>query len=123
MTTDPTPANRTAPALAEAYFPAWSARDGERLRGLLADDVTFRGPLGSADGAQECVDGLMGMAQILERIEVVARVASGDDVITWFDLHTRVADPATTANWMHVVDGSIASIRVTFDPRGILAAG
>jgi hypothetical protein len=43
-------------------------------------------------------------------------------VITWFDLHTTVAEPAPTANWMRVEDGLITEIRVAFDPRGILAA-
>jgi hypothetical protein len=42
-------------------------------------------------------------------------------VLTWYDLHTRVASPAPTANWSHVEDGKIARIRVTFDPREILA--
>lgn len=112
----------TTLALAERYFTAWEAADPEALRALLADDVTFRGPLGTADGADDCVAGLVGMTRILERIDVRARVADGDDVITFFDLHTRVADPTPTANWMHVAGGRIASIRVTFDPRGILAA-
>ncbi|MFH8471700.1 hypothetical protein [Streptomyces sp. NPDC018000] len=31
------------------------------------------------------------------------------------------AEEAPTANWMHVEDGKIARIRVTFDPRGLLA--
>jgi len=29
----------------------------------------------------------------------------GPDVVTWFDLHTSVADPIPTANWSHVEDG------------------
>jgi ketosteroid isomerase-like protein len=34
-----------AGAVAERYFAAWKANDWEMLRGLLADDVSFRGPL------------------------------------------------------------------------------
>lgn len=112
----------TATEIAAAYFGAWQERDFGRLHGLLAEDVTFTGTLGTADGAGECVAGLRGMAKILDRIEVHARVASEHDVITWFDLHTTVAAPAPTANWMHVEDGKITAIRVTFDPRAILAA-
>nr|WP_042188745.1 nuclear transport factor 2 family protein [Kibdelosporangium sp. MJ126-NF4]CEL18429.1 hypothetical protein [Kibdelosporangium sp. MJ126-NF4]CTQ97912.1 hypothetical protein [Kibdelosporangium sp. MJ126-NF4] len=113
----------TATDVAAAYFDAWQARDFDQVRGLLADDVSFVGALGTANGADECVAGLRGMAKILDRIEVRVRVAQDDDVITWFDLHTTVADPAPTANWMHVENGRITAIRVTFDPRGILAAG
>jgi len=114
----------TAPAaeLAEAYFTAWQERDFTRLRALLADDVSFAGPLATIEGAAECVAGLEGMAQVLDKIEVKERLADGASVITWFDLHTTVAEPAPTANWMRVEGGLITEIRVAFDPRGILAA-
>ncbi len=51
-----------------------------------------------------------------------AALVDGDDVLTRFELHTQDAPPAPTANWMHVVDGKIRAIRVTFDPRDILGA-
>jgi SnoaL-like protein len=104
-------------AIAEAYFAAWLEHDWHRLRGLLADDVEFRGPLASIDGADECVDGMRGLAKILTHIEVHRRWVAGADVLTWFDLHTSVAPPAPTANWTHVEDDRITRIRVTFDPR------
>ena len=109
--------NTDTEAVAEAYFAAWKANDWERLRGLLADDVSFRGPLASIDGADECVDGLRGMAQIMTDIVVRKRFVDGPDVLTWFDLHTKVAPPAPTANWSHVEDGRITAIQVTFDAR------
>ncbi|MEV7600141.1 nuclear transport factor 2 family protein [Kitasatospora sp. NPDC089797] len=112
---------KSARELAETYFTAWEAGDFDTVRGLLAEDVDFVGPLGTASGVDEALGGLRGLGQVLERIDVKARVADGDDVITWFELCTSVAPPAPTANWMHVVEGRIARIRVTFDPRGMLA--
>lgn len=112
---------KTARELAETYFTAWEAGDFETMRGLLAEDVDFVGALGTASGAEEALAGLRGMGRVLERIDVKARVAEGGEVITWFDLCTTVAPPAPTANWMRVEDGKIARIRVTFDPRGLLA--
>jgi hypothetical protein len=38
-------------------------------------------------------------------------------VLTWFDLHTTVAEPSPTANWMRTDAGRITAIRVTFDAR------
>jgi len=43
----------------------------------------------------------------------------GDDVLTWFELHTSVARPVPTANWSRVQNGKITSIRVVFDARGL----
>lgn len=106
----------------ETYFRAWQDGDFESLRSVLADDVSFRGPLGQADGAEQCVAGLRGMSQLMKGVEVRVRVVEGSDVISFFDLLTDIAPPAPTANWSHVEDGLITSIQVAFDPRAILTA-
>jgi ketosteroid isomerase-like protein len=103
--------------LAQAYFDSWRAHDFERFRSLLADDVTFKGPLGEASNADECVAGIRGMSKIVTDIDVTVMVADGDDVITWFELHTEDGAVLPTANWSHVEDGRISRIRVAFDPR------
>lgn len=109
-------------ALASTYFQAWRAKDFATLRSVLADDATFRGPLGSADDAETCLRGLKGMSQIVTDIDIHHTFVDGPDVLTWFDLHTTVAPPCPTANWSHVENGKITTIRVTFDARE-LAAG
>jgi hypothetical protein len=115
--TDSTPAR-----LADTYFRCWLARDFDSLRTVLADGCTFRGPLGTAEDADACVTGLRGMSEVLEDVVVHHRFVDGDDVLTWFDLHTTGVPPAPTANWMHTEGGRILRIQVTFDPRPLLAA-
>ena len=115
MTHDPRP-------LAATYFWAWQAKDFGALRSVLADDVTFRGPLGTADGADACLRGLQGMAQIMTDIVIRRVFADDSDVLTWFDLHTTLAPACATANWSHIENGKIAAIRVTFDARELAAA-
>jgi SnoaL-like domain len=107
-------------AVAATYVSAWQAHDWATLRCILADDVTFRGPLGRADNAEECLASLRAMARTLDHIDVRARLSDDSDVITWFDLHSTVAPPAPTANWTRVRDGRITRIRVTFDPRAMV---
>jgi ketosteroid isomerase-like protein len=114
MSTDP----RT---LARTYFEAWRTKDFDRLRSVLADDVTFRGPLGTADGIDECLQGLRGMAQMMTGLEIKVMAVDGDDVITWFDLSTEAVGGIPTANWSHVQDGKIAAIRAAFDARELAA--
>jgi hypothetical protein len=113
-------------AIARTYFDAWRSRDFDRLRPILADGVTFRGVLGNADGADACIAGLRGMAEtIMTDVVIQVMATAGADVLTWFDLHNRMADPIPTVNWSHVENGLITAIRVTFDPRPLLtpAAG
>jgi len=108
-----------AAAAAATYFEAWRARDFARLRSVLADDVDFAGPLGTAKGGDECQQGIEGMSRIMTGIEIRKVFDDGSDVLTWFDLATSVAETVPVANWMHVEDGKITRIRVAFDARGI----
>jgi SnoaL-like domain len=114
MTTRQTP---TTAEVAATYFRSWQDRDWATLRSVLADDVTFDGPLASIQGADTCLQGLQGMAQVLEGIDVQHVFVDGPDVVTWFDLRTTVAEPIPTANWSHVEDGKVTRIRVAFDAR------
>lgn len=107
---------------ATIYFDSWRERDFERLRTVLSPDVDFVGVLGTAAGIEECIAGLKGMADsLMTDLTLHARVVDGPNVITWFDLHTRDTAPIPTANWSHVENGLITRIRVTFDPRPLLA--
>jgi ketosteroid isomerase-like protein len=63
---------------ATTYFDAWKAEDFDRLRSVLADDVTFAGPMGTAHGADECLAGLRGLRQILNDIVVERRFTDGE---------------------------------------------
>ncbi|MGE5292890.1 MAG: nuclear transport factor 2 family protein [Micromonosporaceae bacterium] len=103
------------------YFDSWRTKDFERLRSVLAEDVTFAGPLGTANGADECQKGIEGLSRITTDIVVQKRFADGPDVLTWFDLHTSAAPPCPVANWSHVENGKITRIRVTFDPRPLVS--
>ena len=109
----------TATTAAATYFDAWLTGDFARLRSVLADDVDFAGPLGQVTGGDECLRGLEGLSKIMTGIEIRKVFAAGSDVLTWYDMATRVADPVPLANWMQVRDGKITRIRVAFDPRGL----
>lgn len=101
------------------YFRAWKAKDFAALRETLADTATFRGPLGTADDGDACLQGLKGMSQIITDIAVHKVFSDGPDVLTWYDLHTTVAPPCPTANWSHIENGRITRIQVTFDARAL----
>jgi hypothetical protein len=67
---------------------AWNDHDVDAFEAQLASDMTFAGPLGTASGPSECRRGIEGLAKRMDRAEVIAMVANGPDVITWFELHT-----------------------------------
>ena len=107
--------------LSETYFRAWKEHDWDALHDVLAPEVTFRGPLGTADGRDACLRGLQGMSRMMTDVVVLQRFVEGDDSLTWFELHTEAAPPLPTANWQQTANGQITRIRVTFDPRPLFA--
>ena len=109
----------TPQQLAPIYFDAWQSGDADRLRSILAESVTFRGPLGERDGREACADGLLGMRQLMSGLSLTKMLADEQDVMTWYDLQTEQGD-LPTVNWSHVEDGLITRIRATFDPRALL---
>lgn len=108
-------------SIVAAYFDAWQANDIERVRPLLGEDVDFVGALGTTRGVQETLKGLGGMFAMTKQVEVVHRWIDGPEVLTWFELRTADAGPMAIVNWSHIDDGRITRIRVTFDPRPMLA--
>jgi hypothetical protein len=107
-----------AATVATIYFDAWKVNDFDTMRSLVDDDVTFSGPLAQLEGAEDYIEGIKGMSQITSDIEIQKVFVDGPDVLTWYDLHTTVADPVPVANWVHVEDGRITSLLVAFDARG-----
>jgi hypothetical protein len=102
------------------YFDTWNAHDFDAFESQLANEITFAGPLGTATGPAECRRGIEGLAQMMDRAEVITMVAEARDVITWFDLHTPSSEPVPIANWAQVEEGKVQRVRVTFDPRPLL---
>jgi ketosteroid isomerase-like protein len=120
--------SKTPEQLAAGYFDAWAAGDAKRLRPLIADDVSFHGPLAEVYGADDYISAIDPLFEATEKIVIHKRWvdadpdASAGDVLTWFDLHVSGAPPTAVASWIHVEHGAIRRVQVTFDPRGMLAA-
>ena len=103
--------------VASAYFDAWKVNDFDTMRSLVDDDITFVGPLAQLEGAQNYMEGIKGMSRITSEIVIRKTFVDGPDVLTWYELHTTVASAAAVANWLHIEEGKITSLRVAFDAR------
>jgi hypothetical protein len=111
-----------ARAVVETYFNAWKSNDFATMRSVLADALDFAGPIDRFDSADAYQQAIRGLSQMKTDITVHVCLADGPDVITWYDLHTRIAPPTPVAEWSHVENGKITRVRVVFDPRPFAAA-
>lgn len=106
--------------IAHAYFDALKSHDFQALRSLMIDDISFVGPLAKCTNAEECMQGLKGLASITTDIVIQHMWVDAGDVITWFELHTtKTAEPLVVCNWMHIENNKITRIKVNFDPRAL----
>ena len=111
----------TLKIIANTYFKSWKAHDFEALRSLFAENISFVGALGIANGIDENINGIKGLTSIMTDVVIQHMWADEFDVITWYELHTtKTSNPIPIVNWMHIENNKITQIRVTFDPRPLL---
>ncbi|MGI8857186.1 MAG: nuclear transport factor 2 family protein [Thermomicrobiales bacterium] len=104
--------------LVDRYFTALKQKDFAAMRPLLHDDVSFKGALGTTEGAEDYISGLQHMMATMTGMERRVIFAEGEEVCQVYDL-TLATPPVTLpiSQWLTVRDGRIAALRVYFDPR------
>jgi hypothetical protein len=110
--------------VALAFESALGQKDYDAARRLLADDVSFRGPIDTFDRADAYIGALQRLGTMVERIDVLKAFEDGDDVAIFCELHMRAPLPtAFVAEWYGVRNGKIQSVRVAFDARPFAPPG
>ena len=104
--------------VAERFHAALTAADADGLRGVLADEVTFEGPVATASGVAECVAGLVEMGKMIPGDHVEVRLADGGNVLTWSTVRAGGGPGRQTVTWLRVDGERITAIRTVFDARG-----
>ena len=109
-------------AVADKFFKAWTTGDFDSARALLHDDLSFEGPIDSFDNADAYIGALRGLSQIVKSAEEQKVFVDGNDVCVIYNLVTASpAGTAPTAEWYHLRNGKISSVRVFFDARPFAA--
>ena len=67
--------------------------------------------------SHQAFKGIQGLSQVISEIVIQKIFVDGQDILTWYDMHTTVASPVPVANWLHVEEGKITAVRVAFDAR------
>jgi hypothetical protein len=101
----------------ETYFNAWKKNDFATMRSVLDDKVDFAGPIDRFDNADAYQKAIQGLSQMTTDIVTHKTFVDGPDVLTWYDLHTKIAPATPVAEWSRVENGKITMVRVVFDAR------
>jgi ketosteroid isomerase-like protein len=112
------PAAEDAQSIAVRCLEAWTSGDFETARSLLADDVTFTGPLGTTAGGDAYIEGVKGFAKMIKGVDRHRVFGEGEDVCIVYDLVTDgPAGTVPTAGWYRIRDGKVTMVRAFFDAR------
>ena len=104
--------------IVDRYRNAWETKDFSTARSHLADHLDFAGPIDTFDNADDYLEAIKGLSQIMKGTETKRVFENGDDVCVIYDLQTVTpAGDAPVAEWYHVEGDRISMIRVFFDPR------
>jgi len=110
----------------DRFYEATNARRTQDLPALVADDVTFVGPLMQATGAQEYVAMNEQLLGFHAGTRMLRQFESDEDVCSIYELDMSTSAggsiSVTIADWIRVADGKIASQRIYFDPRAFADA-
>ena len=85
----------------------------------LHPDVIGTFPMNTYRGAEAFVQALEPFAKIVKHIEVLRLVVDGEHCVAILDIDT-VFGPIPFAEYIHVVNGQIVSVRGYCDPRPML---
>jgi YHS domain-containing protein len=108
----------------ERYLTAVYSGDAETARQCLADELSFRGPAASVDGADNYLKATAHAVRAVKRIEIQRLFVDGSDVAAFYELHIdHPVGSIAIADWHHLEGDRIRSIRSILDTGPFVSAG
>ncbi|HUI30438.1 MAG TPA: nuclear transport factor 2 family protein [Candidatus Acidoferrales bacterium] len=101
-----------------AYYNAFEKKDLGAIARHLHPDVQFVAPMGESRGREAVVEAAKRLIPLVERIDVRAKFASGDQVALVYDMHlTGPVKICPTAVLMTFKNDLIARTELYYDAR------
>lgn len=108
--------------VAVKYFEHWAKKDYDGSAAYLDEKLSFTGPIDKFDNAKDYIQSIRKLATIIKEVKVKKTFTDGRDACFIYDLVTNTpAGTSPCAEWIHVEDGKVKSIRVYFDARPFAA--
>jgi len=97
--------------------------DPARLTAILAPDLVFEGPIaGHVTGAERFSQGVLGFIETVRSLDIVHQLYAGDTAATLYDAEMP-GGTVRFAEFFHVEDGTIQTLRLVYDAAEYRARG
>lgn len=104
------------------FIEAFARRDRSAVEGCLDGDVRFESPMMTLTGRQAVLDAIIGFAEAVESVDVLAVVGGDDKAMIMYDMHTGPFGTVRAVDYVVVRDGTITSDLLVFDTHAVRAA-
>lgn len=108
------------------FYDVTDNKKGKGMRELLADGMTFRGPLMQAGSADEYVAMSEKFLQFHKGTKMLKQFENGDDVCSIYEMTLNTPAGGTLivpiADWIRVSTGRIVEQTIYYDPRDFAKA-
>ena len=107
--------------VANRFYDATENKKGEGLENILANDMTFVGPLMKAAGAKDYIESTKQFLQMHRATRMLKQFENGSDVCSIYEMD--IATPAggmitlELADWIETAGGKVARQRIYYDPQ------
>jgi hypothetical protein len=108
-------------SLVSAYYDCWTGGaatyDEARVRGILAPDMIFEGPVaGHRVGAEPFITALGRIAAALTDVRMIRQFQSGNEAVALYDADlTKPEGTFRFAEYFRIENGKIQEIKLVFD--------
>jgi ketosteroid isomerase-like protein len=103
------------------YFEAWTNKQYDRVRAMMADDLAWESPLNAFSTADDVMPGFKRFVDSVKKATLVKLAADGENAALLYDCEFPFGTIRMTT-WLTFKGGKIAAVALTFDPTELKKA-
>ena len=112
---------KTPREIVNHFYDVCNNKQGQGLEGLVADNITFEGPLMRLSGASQYLSTVGPFLKFHKGVRMLKQFEDGEHVCSSYEmtLGTPAGGVMTSAfaDWIRVVNGKVAEQKLYYDPR------
>jgi ketosteroid isomerase-like protein len=106
---------------ANRFYDTAENKKGRGLETILANDMTFVGPLMKTFGAEEYISSTKQFLQMHRATRMLKQFENGNDVCSIYEMDIATPDGGIITieltDWIQVSNGKVAKQKIYYDPR------
>ena len=112
---------KTASQIVNHFYDVCNNNQGQGLEGLVADKITFEGPVMRLSGADQYVAAVGRLCKFHKGMRMLKQFQDGEHVCSIYEMTLGTPAGGTLtlefADWIRVTNGRVAEQKLYYDPR------